>query len=56
MLVLDYAQKIIVFINTAITTSIVSVMYPLMANKLNEGDNKGFYYVVKKSISIIALF
>ena len=29
---LDYAQKIIVFINTAITTSIISVMYPLMAN------------------------
>ena len=33
---LDFAQKIIVFANTAITTAIVSVMYPLMANKLND--------------------
>ncbi|WP_304406233.1 murein biosynthesis integral membrane protein MurJ [uncultured Clostridium sp.] len=52
---LDFAQKIIVFANTAITTSIVSVMYPLMANKLNEGDNEGFSIYLKKSISIIAL-
>ncbi|WP_305154015.1 murein biosynthesis integral membrane protein MurJ, partial [uncultured Clostridium sp.] len=52
---LDFAQKIIVFANTAITTSIVSVMYPIMANKLNEGDNEGFSIYLKKSISIIAL-
>ena len=52
---LDFAQKIIVFANTAITTSIVSVMYPLMANKLNEGDIKGFTNYLTKSISIIAL-
>ena len=52
---LDFAQKIIVFANTAITTSIVSVMYPLMANKLNEGDNEGFTNYLTKSISIIAL-
>lgn len=52
---LDFAQKIIVFANTAITTSIVSVMYPLMANKLNEGDTKGFTNYLTKSISIIAL-
>lgn len=52
---LDFAQKIIVFANTAITTSIVTVMYPLMANKLNEGDNKGFSMYLTKSISIIAL-
>ena len=30
-------------------------MYPLMANKLNEGDNKGFSLYLTKSISIIAL-
>ena len=53
---LDFAQKIIVFANTAITTSIVSVMYPLMANKLNEGDIKGFTNYLTKSISIISLF
>ncbi len=52
---LDFAQKIIVFANTAITTSIVSVMYPLMANKLNEGDNEGFSMYLTKSISTIAL-
>lgn len=52
---LDFAQKIIVFANTAITTSIVSVMYPLMANKLNEGDNEGFSTYLSKSVSIIAL-
>lgn len=52
---LDFAQKIIVFANTAITTAIVSVMYPLMANKLNEGDKKGFSEYLSKSVSIIAL-
>ena len=52
---LDFAQKIIVFANTAITTAIVSVMYPLMANKLNEGDNEGFVVYLSKSVSIIAL-
>ena len=52
---LDFAQKIIVFANTAITTSIVSVMYPLMSNKLNEGDNEGFSMYLTKSISTIAL-
>ena len=50
MLILNFAQKIIFFTNTAITTSIVSVMYPLMANKLNEGDNKGFSMYLTKSI------
>ncbi len=52
---LDYAQKIIVFANTAIATSIVSIMYPLMANKLNCGDRKGFLEYLSKSIVIIAL-
>ena len=51
---LEYGQKIISFINTAITTSIVSVMYPLMANKLNEKDNKEFLQYLVKSIVVIA--
>ena len=55
MSALDYAQKIIVFINTAITTSIVSVLYPVMSNKLNEGDNEGFLTYLCKSIVIISL-
>ena len=55
MSALDYAQKIIIFINTAITTSIVSVLYPVMSNKLNEGDNEGFLAYLFKSIVIISL-
>ena len=55
MSALDYAQKIIVFINTAITTSIVSVLYPVMSTKLNEGDNEGFLTYLCKSIVIISL-
>lgn len=53
---LEYSQKIIVFANTAITTSIVSVMYPVMANRLNAGDKKGFLQYLSKSIVIISLF
>lgn len=53
---LEYSQKIIVFANTAITTSIVSVIYPVMANRLNAGDKKGFLDYLSKSIVIISLF
>lgn len=55
MSALDYAQKIIVFINSAITASIVSVLYPVMSNKLNEGDNEGFLNYLCKSIVIISV-
>ena len=54
--ILDYAQKLVIFTNVAITTSIVSVMYPLMANKLNKGDAKGFLEYLSKSIVVISLF
>lgn len=54
--ILEYGQKLVVFTNVAITTSIVSVMYPLMANKLNSGDGKGFLEYLSKSIVVIALF
>ncbi|GAB6170372.1 murein biosynthesis integral membrane protein MurJ [Clostridium carnis] len=53
---LEYSQKIVVFANTAITTSIVSVIYPVMANRLNSGDKVGFLEYMSKSIVIIALF
>ncbi|MGL5381451.1 murein biosynthesis integral membrane protein MurJ, partial [Clostridium sp.] len=53
---LDFAQKLIIFANTAITTSIVSVMYPLMANRLNSGDKKGFLEYLSKSIVTISVF
>lgn len=54
--ILDYGQKLVIFTNAAITTSIVSVMYPLMANKLNKGDGKGFLEYLSKSIVVISLF
>lgn len=54
--ILDYGQKLVVFTNVAITTSIVSVMYPLMANKLNKGDGRGFLESLSKTIVVIALF
>ncbi|MBS6501646.1 MAG: murein biosynthesis integral membrane protein MurJ [Clostridium sp.] len=53
---LEYSQRIVTFANTAITTSIVSVVYPLMANRLNAGDNTGFIKYLTKSIVIICLF
>lgn len=54
--VLEYGQKLVLFANVAITTSIVSVIYPLMANKLNSGDEKGFLEHLSKGIVVIALF
>lgn len=53
---LEYSQRIVTFANTAITTSIVSVVYPLMANRLNAGDKVGFIKYLTKSIVIICLF
>lgn len=55
MAALEYSQKIVQFANTAITTSIVSVVYPLMANKLNAGDRQGFLKYLTKSITTICL-
>lgn len=54
--ILDAGQKLVIFTNVAITTSIVSVMYPLMANKLNTGDKKGFLEYLSKAIVVISLF
>ncbi|MDV4150655.1 murein biosynthesis integral membrane protein MurJ [Clostridium sp. AL.422] len=56
MAALEYSQRIIQFANTAITTSLVSVVYPLMANRLNEGDKEGFLKYLSRSIVIICLF
>ena len=52
---LDYAQKLILFINTIITTSVTSVVYPLMANMRHSGDNTGFIKILKKSIVYLAI-
>lgn len=56
MAALEYSQRIIQFANTAITTSLVSVVYPIMANRLNEGDKEGFLKYLSKSIVIICMF
>ena len=52
---LDYAQKLIFFINSIITTSIANVAYPLMANMRNSGDRIGFINTLKKSILYLAI-
>lgn len=52
---LDYGQKLIIFINTIITTSIANVAYPVMANMRNNGDHKGFVETLKKSIVYLAI-
>lgn len=52
---LDYGQKLIVFINAIITTSIINVVYPIMANMRNNGDENGFIETVKKSIIYLAI-
>ena len=52
---LDYGQKLVIFINTIITTSISSVAYPIMANMRSSGDNEGFIETLKKSIIYLAV-
>ena len=52
---LDFAQKLIFFINSIITTSIASVVYPLMANMRNNDDKNGFVEILKKSIAYLAI-
>lgn len=52
---LDYAQKLIFFINSIITTSIANVAYPLMANMRSTGDENGFINILKKSILYLAI-
>lgn len=52
---LDYAQKLIIFINSIITTSIASVVYPMMANMRNNDDTNGFIEILRKSIVYLAI-
>lgn len=52
---LDYAQKLIIFINAIITSSVTSVAYPLMANMRNSDDKIGFLNMLKKSIIYLAI-
>ncbi|AOR23958.1 murein biosynthesis integral membrane protein MurJ [Clostridium taeniosporum] len=52
---LGYAEKLIFFINSIITTSISSVAYPMMANAINEKRIHEFIELLKKSIIYLAL-
>lgn len=52
---LGYAEKLIFFINSIITTSIASVAYPMMANARNEKKIDEFVELIKKSIIYLAL-
>jgi putative peptidoglycan lipid II flippase len=52
---LNYAQKLIIFINAIITTSVTSVAYPIMANMRSKGDTVGFLNTLKKSILYLAI-
>lgn len=52
---MDFAQKLIVFINTIIATSVTSVAYPLMANMRNSEDKSGFFDILTKSILYLAI-
>lgn len=52
---LDFAQKLIFFVNSIITTSIATVAYPLLANTRNEGKSKEFLDVLTKSIIYLAI-
>lgn len=52
---LDCSQLLINFINAMITTSISSVVYPVLANRISEGDKQGFLEVLTKTIVYLAL-
>ncbi|GAA0075903.1 murein biosynthesis integral membrane protein MurJ [Clostridium sp. CTA-5] len=52
---LGYAEKLIFFINSIITTSISSVAYPMLANARNDGKHKEFIKILKQSIIYLAL-
>ena len=52
---LDNAQLLITFINTIITTSISTVVYPILANRRNEGKYKEFLDILSKSIVFLAI-
>ncbi len=52
---LNYAQKIIILINSSITAAVSSVSYPMMANLLNENKINEFINILKKSIIYLAV-
>lgn len=53
---LEFSQKLVMFINNIITASVTSIIYPLMANRLNEGKMDEFITLLKKSVVYIFIF
>lgn len=53
---LTSANRILSFANASISTCIISIMFPLLTNKLNHKDKNCFGEMLQKSLIIILLF
>lgn len=53
---LEFSQKLVFFINNIVTASVTSIIYPLMANRLNEGKMDEFVTLIKKSVIYVFIF
>lgn len=53
--ILDNAQLLIAMINTTITTSITTVIYPVLVNTINEGKHKEFLKILTKTLVYLGI-
>lgn len=53
--VLGNANTLIIFINTIVTASISSIVYPVLSNRRSEGNHSEFLSVLAKSIIYLAI-
>ena len=53
--VLNNAQLLITVVTTLITTSVTNVVYPVLANRINEGKSKEFISILSKSVIYLSL-
>jgi putative peptidoglycan lipid II flippase len=52
---LDNAQLLITFINTMVTTSIATVVFPVISNRLSEGKHEEFLKILSKTVVYLAI-
>lgn len=52
---LNNAQLLVNVVNTVITTAITTVIYPVLANKRNEGKNDEFIELLSKTVVYLAI-
>lgn len=52
---LDSAQLLVTFINTMVTTSIATVIYPVLSNRISEGNHEEFLKILSKAIVYLAI-